>query len=175
MVFVVLHAFWHSMFPRLLDAYGDIFNDNEFYNSWVELKNTCKLTKFMFCLEEAEPFWPVWKSARVCKYCSFHRHHQYLPESSGSISADWVDSTTDQLVPKVSAESPQRDVGALWFCFSLLEPLFLSVESVQLTDLIPYLSLLMLMEQTEAAIREHVQFIHFGIMKGLAKYFLNMT
>ena len=22
----------------------------------VELKNTCKLTKFMFCLEEAEPF-----------------------------------------------------------------------------------------------------------------------
>ena len=43
------------MFPRLWDAYGDLFNDNEFYNP-AELKNTSKLTKFMFCLEAAEPF-----------------------------------------------------------------------------------------------------------------------
>ena len=43
------------MFPRLGDAFGSLLNDNEFYNP-VEHKNTCKLTKFMFCLEAAEQF-----------------------------------------------------------------------------------------------------------------------
>ena len=51
------------MFPRLWDAYGDLFNDDELYNP-VELKNTCKLNTFMFCLEAAEPF-PQYEKVHV--------------------------------------------------------------------------------------------------------------